>query len=163
MVWTKSFPNLTLSKPIKCIWKFKSEENNVVCLELPFAFRKQINKIQRREKGYNLQFEIIDKRNVSKNTKKNHIQTIIRETALASIAITPWCDVEDFSPFILPSFLYFIFIYTDLINFISPLFNAEGITGLNSQTFRENWSSDYQKTNNAGIPQTDGSVTWDFK
>ncbi|XP_052732062.1 cation-chloride cotransporter 1 isoform X2 [Vigna angularis] len=39
---------------------------------------------------------------------------------------------------------------------------TEGITGLNSQTFRENWSSDYQKTNNAGIPQTDGSVTWDF-
>ncbi|WVZ19780.1 hypothetical protein V8G54_007102 [Vigna mungo] len=39
---------------------------------------------------------------------------------------------------------------------------TEGITGLNSQTFRDNWSSDYQKTNNAGIPQTDGSVTWDF-
>lgn len=39
---------------------------------------------------------------------------------------------------------------------------TEGITGLSSETFKENWSSDYQKTNSAGIPETDGSVTWDF-
>ncbi|KAL2327471.1 hypothetical protein Fmac_020898 [Flemingia macrophylla] len=38
----------------------------------------------------------------------------------------------------------------------------EGITGLSSETFRENWSSEYQKTNDAGIPETDGSVSWDF-
>ncbi|CAJ1975644.1 unnamed protein product [Sphenostylis stenocarpa] len=35
---------------------------------------------------------------------------------------------------------------------------TEGISGLSSETFRENWSSDYQKTNDAGIPQTDGSL-----
>ncbi|KAG5006467.1 hypothetical protein JHK85_025009 [Glycine max] len=39
---------------------------------------------------------------------------------------------------------------------------SEGITGLSSDTFKENWSSDYQRTNNAGIPETDGSVTWNF-
>ncbi|KAK7354484.1 hypothetical protein VNO80_19948 [Phaseolus coccineus] len=39
---------------------------------------------------------------------------------------------------------------------------TEGIAGLNSKTFRDNWSSDYQKTNDAGIPQPDGSTTWDF-
>ncbi|XP_020235873.1 cation-chloride cotransporter 1 isoform X1 [Cajanus cajan] len=38
----------------------------------------------------------------------------------------------------------------------------EGITGLSSETFRDNWSSDYQKTNDAGIPESDGSVTWNF-
>jgi potassium/chloride transporter 4/5/6 len=31
------------------------------------------------------------------------------------------------------------------------------------KTIKENWSSDYQKTNDAGIPEPDGSVTWDFK
>lgn len=63
-------------------------------------------------------------------------------------------------------FLFFIFTFTDLVHFIFPLFalfNPEGITGLSSDTFKENWSSDYQRTNNAGIPETDGSVTWNFK
>ncbi|PNX92412.1 cation-chloride cotransporter 1-like protein, partial [Trifolium pratense] len=40
---------------------------------------------------------------------------------------------------------------------------AEGVTGLSMKTIKENWSSDYQKTNDAGIPEPDGSVTWDFK
>ncbi|OIV97289.1 hypothetical protein TanjilG_07041 [Lupinus angustifolius] len=40
---------------------------------------------------------------------------------------------------------------------------AEGVTGLSLETIKENWNSDYQKTNAAGIPETDGSVTWDFK
>ncbi|CAL0304875.1 unnamed protein product [Lupinus luteus] len=39
---------------------------------------------------------------------------------------------------------------------------AEGVTGLSLETLKENWSSDYKKTNSAGIPETDGSVTWDF-
>ncbi|KAI4297495.1 hypothetical protein L6164_037384 [Bauhinia variegata] len=39
---------------------------------------------------------------------------------------------------------------------------ADGVTGLSLETFRQNWSSDYQKTNNAGIPDPNGSVTWDF-
>lgn len=40
---------------------------------------------------------------------------------------------------------------------------TEGITGLSFETLKENWSSDYQKTNDAGIPEPDGSVTWNFK
>ncbi|KAK2450827.1 cation-chloride co-transporter [Trifolium repens] len=39
---------------------------------------------------------------------------------------------------------------------------TEGVTGLSMKTIKENWSSDYQKTNDAGIPEPDGSVTWDF-
>ncbi|CAK8534558.1 unnamed protein product [Lathyrus sativus] len=37
-----------------------------------------------------------------------------------------------------------------------------GITGLSLETIKENWSSDYQKTNDAGIPDPSGSVTWNF-
>ncbi|XP_044509297.1 cation-chloride cotransporter 1-like isoform X5 [Mangifera indica] len=39
---------------------------------------------------------------------------------------------------------------------------ASGITGLSLKTFKDNWSSDYQKTNNAGIPDPNGTVTWSF-
>ncbi|XP_044496314.1 cation-chloride cotransporter 1 isoform X2 [Mangifera indica] len=39
---------------------------------------------------------------------------------------------------------------------------ADGITGLSLKTFRDNWSSDYQKTNNAGIPDPNGAMTWSF-
>ncbi|XP_031265695.1 cation-chloride cotransporter 1 isoform X2 [Pistacia vera] len=39
---------------------------------------------------------------------------------------------------------------------------APGITGLSLKTFKDNWSSDYQKTNNAGIPDPNGAVTWSF-
>lgn len=47
--------------------------------------------------------------------------------------------------------------------FAAPRKNASsGITGLKSQTFKDNWSSDYQRTNNAGIPDTEGSIHWDF-
>lgn len=37
-----------------------------------------------------------------------------------------------------------------------------GITGLSVTTFKENWSSNYQNTNNAGIPDPDGAVKWNF-
>ncbi|XP_044478192.1 cation-chloride cotransporter 1-like isoform X4 [Mangifera indica] len=37
-----------------------------------------------------------------------------------------------------------------------------GITGLSLKTFKDNWSSDYQKTNKAGIPDPNGTVTWSF-
>jgi potassium/chloride transporter 4/5/6 len=49
---------------------------------------------------------------------------------------------------------------------LSPLFAifiSEGVTALSMKTIKENWSSDYQKTNDAGIPEPDGSVTWNFK
>lgn len=39
---------------------------------------------------------------------------------------------------------------------------VEGITGLSLSTFRDNWGPDYRKTNNAGIPVSDGKVEWSF-
>nr|ACE78321.1 cation-chloride cotransporter-like protein [Lotus tenuis] len=39
---------------------------------------------------------------------------------------------------------------------------AEGITGLSLETLKDNWGSEYQKTNDAGIPEPDGSVSWNF-
>ena len=30
-------------------------------------------------------------------------------------------------------------------------------------TLSDNWSSDYQPTNNAGVPDPKGSIYWDFK
>ncbi|PON54740.1 SLC12A transporter family [Parasponia andersonii] len=37
-----------------------------------------------------------------------------------------------------------------------------GITGLSLESFKENWSPDYQNTNNAGIPDPEGKVSWNF-
>ncbi|KAL8108460.1 cation-chloride cotransporter 1-like [Apium graveolens] len=39
---------------------------------------------------------------------------------------------------------------------------ATGFTGLSSKTFRDNWSPEYQPTNNAGIPDPDGKIDWNF-
>lgn len=39
---------------------------------------------------------------------------------------------------------------------------APGITGLSLSTFKDNWSSDYQTTNIAGVPDTEGSIYWSF-
>ncbi|KAM1561620.1 hypothetical protein ACFX1Z_004727 [Malus domestica] len=39
---------------------------------------------------------------------------------------------------------------------------VDGVTGLSSHSFKENWSSDYKKTNNNGIPDPDGKVSWNF-
>ncbi|KAG7012559.1 Cation-chloride cotransporter 1 [Cucurbita argyrosperma subsp. argyrosperma] len=39
---------------------------------------------------------------------------------------------------------------------------ADGVTGLSMDTFKENWSSDYQMTNSAGIPDPQGNVYWNF-
>lgn len=38
-----------------------------------------------------------------------------------------------------------------------------GVTGLSSKSFSDNWSSNYQKTNDAGIPDPDGNRYWNFK
>ncbi|XP_074558777.1 cation-chloride cotransporter 1 isoform X1 [Curcuma longa] len=40
--------------------------------------------------------------------------------------------------------------------------DSSGITGLRSQTFKDNWSSDYQFTTNAGIPDPEGPIYWNF-
>ncbi|XP_066339271.1 cation-chloride cotransporter 2-like isoform X2 [Miscanthus floridulus] len=39
---------------------------------------------------------------------------------------------------------------------------SKGITGLSIVTLAENWSSEYQPTNNAGVPDPNGSIYWDF-
>ncbi|KAF8413519.1 hypothetical protein HHK36_001509 [Tetracentron sinense] len=39
---------------------------------------------------------------------------------------------------------------------------SPGITGLSLETFKDNWSSDYQRTNSAGIPDPDGANYWNF-
>ncbi|OEL36584.1 Cation-chloride cotransporter 2 [Dichanthelium oligosanthes] len=39
---------------------------------------------------------------------------------------------------------------------------SKGITGLSMTTLVDNWSSDYQPTNNAGVPDPNGSIFWDF-
>ncbi|EYU43239.1 hypothetical protein MIMGU_mgv1a000978mg [Erythranthe guttata] len=39
---------------------------------------------------------------------------------------------------------------------------AEGITGLSLQSFKDNWGSEYQMTNNAGIPDPTGKIYWNF-
>ncbi|XP_010265903.1 PREDICTED: cation-chloride cotransporter 1-like [Nelumbo nucifera] len=39
---------------------------------------------------------------------------------------------------------------------------SPGITGLSMETFKDNWSSDYQRTNDAGIPDPNGKVYWNF-
>lgn len=43
------------------------------------------------------------------------------------------------------------------------ILGTAGVTGLSLTTFKENWSSDYQRTNAAGIPDPEGSVDWNFK
>ncbi|KAB1222707.1 Cation-chloride cotransporter 2 [Morella rubra] len=40
---------------------------------------------------------------------------------------------------------------------------AVGITGLSSESFRDNWSPGYQNTNEAGVPDPEGHVYWNFK
>ncbi|KAA8514853.1 hypothetical protein F0562_018032 [Nyssa sinensis] len=39
---------------------------------------------------------------------------------------------------------------------------ATGITGWSLETLKDNWSSDYQTTNNAGIPDSEGNIYWNF-
>ncbi|XP_021654577.1 cation-chloride cotransporter 1 isoform X2 [Hevea brasiliensis] len=37
-----------------------------------------------------------------------------------------------------------------------------GVTGLSLESFKDNWSSDYQFTNDAGIPDPEGKTYWNF-
>ncbi|KAL3631580.1 Protein ccc1 [Castilleja foliolosa] len=39
---------------------------------------------------------------------------------------------------------------------------ADGITGLSLKSFKGNWDSAYQMTNNAGIPDPEGNIYWSF-
>ncbi|KAL3375960.1 hypothetical protein AABB24_002752 [Solanum stoloniferum] len=39
---------------------------------------------------------------------------------------------------------------------------AVGITGLSSESFKDNWGPAYQRTSNAGIPDPNGKIYWSF-
>ncbi|KAK4709854.1 hypothetical protein R3W88_004367 [Solanum pinnatisectum] len=39
---------------------------------------------------------------------------------------------------------------------------AVGITGLSSESFKDNWGPAYQRTSNAGIPDPNGNIYWSF-
>ncbi|KAG2619872.1 hypothetical protein PVAP13_3NG139100 [Panicum virgatum] len=63
--------------------------------------------------------------------------------------------------FLIPVLFSLLCIYLGV--FIAPRHNApKGITGLSITTFKDNWGSDYQRTNNAGVPDPSGSIYWDF-
>ncbi|XVE48510.1 hypothetical protein DITRI_Ditri01bG0007600 [Diplodiscus trichospermus] len=47
-------------------------------------------------------------------------------------------------------------------NMLIVMFDTAGVTGLSLKSFKDNWSSDYQNTNDAGIPDADGKVEWNF-
>lgn len=49
------------------------------------------------------------------------------------------------------------------ISFIFLEIGTVGVTGLSLETFKENWSPGYQNTNDAGVPDPEGSVYWNFK
>lgn len=48
-------------------------------------------------------------------------------------------------------------------HFFFKMFKTVGITGLSLKSFKDNWGSDYQRTNNAGIPDPNGEIYWHFK
>uniref|UniRef100_A0A0D9V046 Amino acid permease/ SLC12A domain-containing protein n=1 Tax=Leersia perrieri TaxID=77586 RepID=A0A0D9V046_9ORYZ len=63
--------------------------------------------------------------------------------------------------FLIPVLFSILCIYIGV--FIAPGPNAsKRITGLSITTLKDNWSSDYQCTNNAGVPDPNGSIYWDF-
>ncbi|KAK3155580.1 hypothetical protein QOZ80_2BG0205110 [Eleusine coracana subsp. coracana] len=63
--------------------------------------------------------------------------------------------------FLVPVLLSIICIHIGV--FIAPRPDAsKGITGLSTTTLTDNWASDYQRTNDAGVPDPNGTVYWDF-
>ncbi|KAK9289193.1 hypothetical protein L1049_017667 [Liquidambar formosana] len=63
--------------------------------------------------------------------------------------------------FLIPVLFSFICIFAGIV-LARKDYPKAGITGLSLKSFKENWSSDYQKTNNAGIPDHEGAVDWNF-
>ena len=57
-------------------------------------------------------------------------------------------------------YVYFLFCSKSLLLVFSYV---EGITGLSTTTLVDNWSADYQPTNDAGVPDPNGHIYWDFK
>uniref|UniRef100_A0A0E0C105 Amino acid permease/ SLC12A domain-containing protein n=1 Tax=Oryza meridionalis TaxID=40149 RepID=A0A0E0C105_9ORYZ len=63
--------------------------------------------------------------------------------------------------FLIPVLFSILCIYIGV--FTAPRPNAsKWMTGLSITTLKDNWSTDYQRTNNAGVPDPNGSIYWDF-
>mmetsp|Transcript_69726 Transcript_69726/g.220759 ORF Transcript_69726/g.220759 Transcript_69726/m.220759 type:complete len:1075 (+) Transcript_69726:77-3301(+) len=64
--------------------------------------------------------------------------------------------------FLVPVILSVILIYVGM--FAAPSSSApDGVTGLDSSTFRDNWSSAYVRTDRTGKPQAGGSESWSYQ
>ncbi|KAL6282723.1 hypothetical protein ACE6H2_013652 [Prunus campanulata] len=63
--------------------------------------------------------------------------------------------------FLIPVLLSLFCIYIG-IALARKNYPVDEVTGLSLNSFKENWNSEYQKTNNAGIPDPDGKVSWNF-
>ncbi|KAI3898168.1 hypothetical protein MKW92_038364 [Papaver armeniacum] len=60
-------------------------------------------------------------------------------------------------PVLLSIFCIFVGMFAAKKDYPSP-----GVTGLSAETFKDNWSSEYQRTNSAGVPDPEGSSYWNF-
>ncbi|KAJ1298580.1 hypothetical protein BS78_01G464400 [Paspalum vaginatum] len=63
--------------------------------------------------------------------------------------------------FLVPVLFSIVCIYIGVLTAPGPD-ASKGVTGLSIITLAENWSSEYQPTNNAGVPDPNGSIYWDF-
>lgn len=61
-----------------------------------------------------------------------------------------------------PHFTFILRFHHHVLNFTFDS-DVEGITGLSITTLKDNWGEHYQRTNNAGVPDPNGSIYWDFK
>ncbi|GLJ53236.1 hypothetical protein SUGI_1134600 [Cryptomeria japonica] len=61
-------------------------------------------------------------------------------------------------PVLLSLFCIFIGVFSS-----SRLHDKSKITGLRWHTFKNNWNAEYQRTNRAGIPASDGIIYWNFE
>ncbi|XP_044969291.1 cation-chloride cotransporter 2-like [Hordeum vulgare subsp. vulgare] len=63
--------------------------------------------------------------------------------------------------FLMPVLFSILCIYIGILS--APGSNSpKGITGLSTTTLHDNWSADYQRTNEAGVPDPNGPIYWDF-
>ncbi|CAM6097171.1 unnamed protein product [Calypogeia fissa] len=62
--------------------------------------------------------------------------------------------------FLIPVLLSVILIFIGI--FSAHRLNDQGITGLRFRTLKNNWGSQYQRTDRAGIPASDGVIYWNF-
>ncbi|VAH41014.1 hypothetical protein VPH35_026134 [Triticum aestivum] len=63
--------------------------------------------------------------------------------------------------FLMPVLFSILCIYIGVLSAPGPN-SPKGITGLSTTTLVDNWSADYQPTNDAGVPDPNGPIYWDF-